>query len=76
MPFICQSTAYDDLVVPLRKNCPDALDVPNKAGVTPKDMLQWVKFGMVSKKMQSSWYTEEVKSSLVLVFMISITSCF
>ncbi|XP_016110951.1 NF-kappa-B inhibitor-like protein 1 [Sinocyclocheilus grahami] len=25
--------AYDDLVVPLRKNCPEAMDISNKAGV-------------------------------------------
>ncbi|KAL2079576.1 hypothetical protein ACEWY4_025320 [Coilia grayii] len=36
--------AYDDLVVPLRQICPDALDVPNKAGVTPQEMLQWLQF--------------------------------
>ncbi|XP_072515359.1 NF-kappa-B inhibitor-like protein 1 isoform X2 [Salminus brasiliensis] len=36
---------YDDLVVPLRKHCPAALDVPNKTGVTPFDLLQGVRFG-------------------------------
>uniref|UniRef100_A0A673G720 NF-kappa-B inhibitor-like protein 1 n=1 Tax=Sinocyclocheilus rhinocerous TaxID=307959 RepID=A0A673G720_9TELE len=35
--------AYDDLVVPLRKNCPEAMDISNKAGVTPHDLLQWMK---------------------------------
>uniref|UniRef100_A0A8C1KTF3 NF-kappa-B inhibitor-like protein 1 n=1 Tax=Cyprinus carpio TaxID=7962 RepID=A0A8C1KTF3_CYPCA len=35
--------AYDDLVVPLQKNCPEAMDVSNKAGVTPRDLLQWMK---------------------------------
>uniref|UniRef100_A0A8C2CJD2 NF-kappa-B inhibitor-like protein 1 n=1 Tax=Cyprinus carpio TaxID=7962 RepID=A0A8C2CJD2_CYPCA len=35
--------AYDDLVVPLRKNCPEAVDMSNKAGVTPRDLLQWMK---------------------------------
>ncbi|XP_056592830.1 NF-kappa-B inhibitor-like protein 1 [Triplophysa dalaica] len=35
--------AYDDLVVPLRKHCPEALEVSNKAGVTPRDLLQWMK---------------------------------
>uniref|UniRef100_A0A8C1FLU9 NF-kappa-B inhibitor-like protein 1 n=1 Tax=Cyprinus carpio carpio TaxID=630221 RepID=A0A8C1FLU9_CYPCA len=35
--------AYDDLVVPLRKNCPEAVDMSNKAGVTPDDLLQWMK---------------------------------
>ncbi|XP_048091978.1 NF-kappa-B inhibitor-like protein 1 isoform X1 [Alosa alosa] len=42
--------AYDDLVVPLREKCPDALDVPNKTGVTPRDMLEWVKFGTRAPK--------------------------
>lgn len=41
-------TDYDDLVVPLRKHCPAALDVPNKAGVTPYDLLQGVSFAQVS----------------------------
>ncbi|KAG9263356.1 NF-kappa-B inhibitor-like protein 1 [Astyanax mexicanus] len=36
---------YDDLVIPLRKHCPAALDTPNKAGVTPLDLLQGIRFG-------------------------------
>ncbi|XP_017566730.2 NF-kappa-B inhibitor-like protein 1 [Pygocentrus nattereri] len=36
---------YDDLVIPLRKHCPAALDAPNKAGVTPLDLLQGLNFG-------------------------------
>lgn len=35
--------AYDDLVVPLRKRCPVAMETPNRAGVTPQDTLQWMK---------------------------------
>lgn len=35
--------AYDDLVVPLRKNCPEAMNAPNCAGVTPEDLLNWCK---------------------------------
>lgn len=35
--------AYDDLVVPLRNHCPEAMDISNKAGVTPHDLLQWMK---------------------------------
>ncbi|XP_035246481.1 NF-kappa-B inhibitor-like protein 1 isoform X4 [Anguilla anguilla] len=35
--------AYDDLVVPLQKSCPVAMETPNKAGVTPKDLLQWMR---------------------------------
>uniref|UniRef100_A0A8B9JSW6 NF-kappa-B inhibitor-like protein 1 n=1 Tax=Astyanax mexicanus TaxID=7994 RepID=A0A8B9JSW6_ASTMX len=38
---------YDDLVIPLRKHCPAALDTPNKAGVTPLDLLQGIRFGQV-----------------------------
>uniref|UniRef100_A0A3B4DLR8 NF-kappa-B inhibitor-like protein 1 n=1 Tax=Pygocentrus nattereri TaxID=42514 RepID=A0A3B4DLR8_PYGNA len=38
---------YDDLVIPLRKHCPAALDAPNKAGVTPLDLLQGLNFGQV-----------------------------
>ncbi|KAM9735126.1 NF-kappa-B inhibitor-like protein 1 [Menidia menidia] len=36
-------TVYDDLVVPLKKSCPEALTVPNRAGVTPQDLLNWMK---------------------------------
>lgn len=42
--------AYDDLVVPLRKNCPEAMDIANKAGVTPHDLLQWMKPEQVLRK--------------------------
>ena len=35
--------AYDDLVVPLKKRCPEALNAPNRAGVTPQDLLNWIK---------------------------------
>ncbi|XP_051541536.1 NF-kappa-B inhibitor-like protein 1 [Myxocyprinus asiaticus] len=34
---------YDDLVVPLQKHCPEAMEISNKAGVTPRDLLQWMK---------------------------------
>ncbi|XP_040054365.2 NF-kappa-B inhibitor-like protein 1 isoform X1 [Gasterosteus aculeatus] len=36
-------SAYDDLVVPLKKRCPEALNEPNNAGVTPQDLLNWSK---------------------------------
>lgn len=36
-------TAYDDLVVPLQKRCPEAMNVPNTAGVSPQDLLNWMK---------------------------------
>ncbi|XP_048875572.1 NF-kappa-B inhibitor-like protein 1 [Brienomyrus brachyistius] len=32
-------TAYNDLVIPLQKYCPFAMDMPNCAGVTPQDLL-------------------------------------
>ncbi|KAJ7987186.1 hypothetical protein DPEC_G00336140 [Dallia pectoralis] len=35
---------YDDLVVPLRRKCPDAMVSPNNAGITPQDLLQWITF--------------------------------
>lgn len=35
-------SAYDDLVVPLLKNCPQALKTPNNAGVTPEDLMNWM----------------------------------
>uniref|UniRef100_A0A3B5L688 NF-kappa-B inhibitor-like protein 1 n=1 Tax=Xiphophorus couchianus TaxID=32473 RepID=A0A3B5L688_9TELE len=31
--------AYEDLFVPLKKKCPEALNAPNKAGLTPQDVL-------------------------------------
>ncbi|CAL8386992.1 unnamed protein product [Boreogadus saida] len=36
-------TAYEDLVIPLRNSCPEAMQAPNSAGVTPEDLLQWMK---------------------------------
>lgn len=47
MLFTLFIAAYDDLVVPLRKNCPEAMHISNKAGVTPHDLLQWMKPGQV-----------------------------
>ncbi|KAK1884029.1 NF-kappa-B inhibitor-like protein 1 [Dissostichus eleginoides] len=37
------NTAYNDLVEPLQNSCPEALDTPNNAGVTPQDLLDWRK---------------------------------
>ncbi|XP_072331856.1 NF-kappa-B inhibitor-like protein 1 isoform X2 [Scyliorhinus torazame] len=34
---------FEDLVVPLRKCCPGAMDVPNGDGVSPRDVLQSMK---------------------------------
>ncbi|XP_012731903.2 NF-kappa-B inhibitor-like protein 1 [Fundulus heteroclitus] len=36
-------TVYDDFVVPLKEKCPEALNAPNRAGVTPQDLLNWMK---------------------------------
>ncbi|XP_056147108.1 NF-kappa-B inhibitor-like protein 1 [Lampris incognitus] len=35
--------AYEDLVVPLRKRFPDAMNASNNQGVTPQDLLQWMR---------------------------------
>lgn len=49
--FVClfchTVTDYDDLVVPLCKHCPAALNVPNNAGVTPHELLQGLTFKQV-----------------------------
>ncbi|TRY65263.1 hypothetical protein DNTS_015430 [Danionella cerebrum] len=50
---------YDDLVVPLRRNCPEAMGIPNKAGVTPHDLLQWMKPKQVKKNDESSHVDHE-----------------
>ncbi|KAK9532633.1 hypothetical protein VZT92_010008 [Zoarces viviparus] len=36
-------SAYEDLVEPLKNSCPEALNNPNSAGVTPQDLLNWRK---------------------------------
>ncbi|KAJ3604891.1 hypothetical protein NHX12_026942 [Muraenolepis orangiensis] len=36
-------TAYVDLVVPLQQSCPEARQAQNSAGVSPDDLLQWMK---------------------------------
>ncbi|XP_019937189.2 NF-kappa-B inhibitor-like protein 1 [Paralichthys olivaceus] len=36
-------TAYDDLVVPLKQSCPEAMTAPNRAGVTPEDLLGFMR---------------------------------
>ncbi|XP_068190573.1 NF-kappa-B inhibitor-like protein 1 [Antennarius striatus] len=43
--------AYGDLVIPLKMNCPEAMEAPNKAGVTPEDMLNWMKHTETKSKM-------------------------
>ncbi|XP_078018188.1 NF-kappa-B inhibitor-like protein 1 isoform X2 [Epinephelus lanceolatus] len=44
-------TAYDDLVVPLKKSCPEALNASNRAGVTPQDLLNWSKHTETAENM-------------------------
>ncbi|TMS08157.1 NF-kappa-B inhibitor-like protein 1 [Larimichthys crocea] len=44
-------TAYNDLVVPLKKSCPEAMSSPNSAGVTPEDLLTWMKHKETAKNM-------------------------
>uniref|UniRef100_A0A672F641 NF-kappa-B inhibitor-like protein 1 n=1 Tax=Salarias fasciatus TaxID=181472 RepID=A0A672F641_SALFA len=41
-------TAFDDLVVPLKRSCPDALNAPNRAGITPQDLLSWTRQSQVN----------------------------
>lgn len=41
-PLFCFVLAYDDLVVPLKKACPEALNASNRTGVTPLDLLSWM----------------------------------
>nr|XP_015796701.2 NF-kappa-B inhibitor-like protein 1 [Nothobranchius furzeri] len=41
-------TVYDDLVIPLKKSCPEALNAQNRAGVTPQDLLKWMKHSEIS----------------------------
>ncbi|KAK2871368.1 hypothetical protein Q8A67_023895 [Cirrhinus molitorella] len=52
-------SAYDDLVVPLRKSCPETMDISNKAGVTPHDLLQWMKPEQGNIKNESSYADPE-----------------
>lgn len=34
------SSVYTDLCVPILKHCPQAIDVPNKQGTTPRQILR------------------------------------
>lgn len=46
--FCC--AAYDDLVVPLKNSCPEALNAANNAGVTPEDLLTKMKHKKVKNR--------------------------
>ncbi|XP_035632116.1 NF-kappa-B inhibitor-like protein 1 isoform X2 [Oncorhynchus keta] len=52
---------YDDLVLPLQKSCPDAMVAPNNAGITPRDLLQWMKFEKTAPREKSSKATDAEK---------------
>ncbi|XP_041666315.1 NF-kappa-B inhibitor-like protein 1 [Cheilinus undulatus] len=45
---------YDDFVVPLKKSCPEAMKAPNNAGVTPEDLLEWMKHKEPADDLSSS----------------------
>ncbi|CAJ1070493.1 NF-kappa-B inhibitor-like protein 1 [Xyrichtys novacula] len=61
-------TAYEDLVVPLKKSCPEALDTPNNAGVTPKDLLMWMKHTKPAENMSHPPETDPEKEWLEKLF--------
>lgn len=47
--FLCfYLVVYEDLFVPLKKKCPEALNAPNKAGLTPQDVLDLMNDSQVS----------------------------
>ncbi|XP_078127878.1 NF-kappa-B inhibitor-like protein 1 [Sander vitreus] len=46
-------TAYGDLVEPIIKSCPEALNASNSAGVTPQDLLNWRKHKKSAENMSS-----------------------
>nr|XP_046231455.1 NF-kappa-B inhibitor-like protein 1 [Scatophagus argus] len=61
-------TAYDDLVVPLKKSCPEAMNVPNSAGVTPEDLLNWMKHSKTAENMSRPSEVDAEKEWLEKVF--------
>lgn len=60
--------AFDDLVVPLKTNCPDALTVPNRAGVTPQDLLNWIKESNTTREMSRPRESDPEKEFLEKLF--------
>ncbi|CAN9504903.1 unnamed protein product [Ophioblennius macclurei] len=54
-------TAYEDLVVPLMRSCPEALEAQNTAGVTPQDLLKWIKQSKRTEEMNSSFESDAEK---------------
>ncbi|GAA6217031.1 NF-kappa-B inhibitor-like protein 1 [Lates japonicus] len=61
-------TAYDDLVVPLQKSCPEAMTAPNNAGVTPQDLLNWMKRKETAQNMSRPSETNPEKEWLEKLF--------
>ncbi|XP_023262228.1 NF-kappa-B inhibitor-like protein 1 [Seriola lalandi dorsalis] len=61
-------TAYDDLVVPLKKSCPEAMNAPNSAGVTPEDLLKWMKHTESAENMSRPPKTDPEKEWLEKLF--------
>lgn len=61
-------TALDDLVVPLRKHCPEALNVQNRAGVTPQDLLNWMKHPEAAENMSHPREADPEKEFLEKLF--------
>uniref|UniRef100_A0A3B5BDN3 NF-kappa-B inhibitor-like protein 1 n=1 Tax=Stegastes partitus TaxID=144197 RepID=A0A3B5BDN3_9TELE len=59
---------YDDLVVPLRKHCPEALNATNTAGVTPQDLLNWRKHSETAGNMNRPAETDPEKAWLEKLF--------
>ncbi|XP_041826938.1 NF-kappa-B inhibitor-like protein 1 isoform X2 [Melanotaenia boesemani] len=61
-------TVYDDLVVPLKKACPEALNAPNRAGVTPQDLLNWTKHSKTADNMSCPSEADPEKEWLEKLF--------
>ncbi|KAK5852142.1 hypothetical protein PBY51_023638 [Eleginops maclovinus] len=62
------NTAYGDLVVPLQKTCPEALNTPNNAGVTPQDLLNWRKQEKTAENMSRPSETDPQKEWMEKLF--------
>uniref|UniRef100_A0A665UGZ9 NF-kappa-B inhibitor-like protein 1 n=1 Tax=Echeneis naucrates TaxID=173247 RepID=A0A665UGZ9_ECHNA len=82
--------AYDDLVLPLKKSCPEAMDAANSAGVTPEDLLnhpperdpekEWLEklFGECEDEFFESFGVYDGKSytnSIIMCFICFLSLC-
>lgn len=61
-------TAFDDLVVPLKKYCPEALNAANTAGITPQDLLNWNKQSKSAEEMSRPRESDPEKEWLGKLF--------